>query len=145
MLSRFTADELGLAIDGSETGFWVWDLEADDVRWSSQLGKIYCLKAANLPGNFAEFSALLPPSTGDKLKDAIAASADHINGRFKFEHQIIRPNGKFGWVRNCGHVELDKNRCPAKVCVIAIDITEQKLAELSLQQREDQFLSLIHI
>jgi len=115
MLSRFTADELCLAIDGSEAGFWVWDLEADDVRWSSQLGKIYCLEAANFPDNFDEFSALLPPSTGDKLKDAITASVDHFNGRFKLEHKIIRPNGKVGWVRNCGHVELDKNRSPAKV------------------------------
>ena len=139
MLSRFTADELCLAIDGSEAGFWVWDLEADDVRWSSQLGKIYCLEAANFPDNFDEFSALLPPSTGDKLKDALTASVDHVNGRFKLEHKIIRPNGKVGWVRNCGHVELDKNRSPAKVCVIAIDITEQKLAELSLQEREDHF------
>ena len=138
MLDRFTTDELCFAIDGAEIGFWVWDLYADDVRWSPQLGVIYDIEETYFPSNFAEFSAILPPYVDEKLKDVIAASADHVNGRFQLEHQVIRQDGHPGWVRNCGRVEFDEYQRPVKVCSITIDITEQKLAELSLQEREEQ-------
>ena len=139
MLDRFTTDELCSAIESANFGFWVWDLDADDVRWSSPLGDIYGIEPALFPGNAAELQATLPPSAGLKLQDDILASVDQATGQFEFVHQIVRRDGHTGWVRNCGHVDFHENRQPAKISAIAIDITEQKLAELALQKREEQF------
>ena len=139
ILDQFTADELALATGGASFGVWVWDLEADDIRWSSKLGDIYGIDASLYPTNAAELLAILPASVGINLKADILASVDQVTGRFEFDHQIDRRDGQVGWVRNCGHVEFDGYGQPIKFCATAIDINEQKITELALQKREEQF------
>ena len=139
ILDQFTTEELALATGGASFGIWVWDLEADNIRWSSKLGDIYGIETSLYPTNAAELLAILPASVGINLKADILASVDQVTGRFEFDHQIDRRDGQVGWVRNCGHVEFDGYGQPIKFCATAIDINEQKITELALQKREEQF------
>ena len=139
ILDQFTTEELALATGGASFGVWVWDLEADDIRWSSKLGDIYGIDELLYPTNAAELLAILPPSVGINFKADILASVDQVTGRFEFDHQIDRHDGQVGWVRNCGHIEFDVDMRPVKLCATTIDISEQKVAELALQKREEQF------
>ncbi len=139
MFDRITPDELRLAIDGARLSCWTWDFKADVIRWSSHLGDIYNVEAAQFPTNIAELSAILPPSIGANLQEQILASADQLSGRFELDHPITRHGGTDGWVRNSGHVEFDDEHRPVKLCAIANDITAEKQTSSSLQKLQTLF------
>ena len=77
---QFTADELALATGGASFGVWVWDLGADNIRWSSKLGDIYGIDASLYPTNATELLDILPASVGINLKADILASVDQVTG-----------------------------------------------------------------
>ncbi len=145
MLDRFTASELRWAIDGSGFGIWSWDLRADKIRWSSQLGEIYGVEPENFPDNVAALSAMLPLSISDNLQAQIISSADQESGQFAFEHPIIRPGNQTGWVRNTGQIEFDKNRRATSLVAIAADITKQKQTDHLVKTQEQHFLRLCEL
>ena len=138
MLDRSSDGDLRWLVGDARLGLWIWSVQADEVCWVSQVGEIYGVEPSDFPENFAAFEALLPPDD-ENLQAKIFSSMDQESGRFEFEHSIIRPDGSVGWIQNSGCVEFDENRNPSRIGAVALDITEQKQAELSLQTREDQF------
>ena len=55
-------------------------------------------------------------------------------GQIQQEYRIVRPDGQIRWLQDRISVICDKAGAPQHVGGIATDITEQKLAELSLQE-----------
>ena len=40
---RGLEERLRLALEGTETGFWEWDIASDTVEWSENMGPLYGL------------------------------------------------------------------------------------------------------
>ena len=139
MLDQFSPHELQQLVDVANVGQWSWNLDSDEIRWSSQLGDIFGLEPDDYPDNIAELSALVPPSYGEDLRARFLESVDQESGCFEFDHPFIRGDGSDGWVRNRGRVEFCDQNQPRKLAAIVFDITTQKEIELSLQTREEQF------
>ena len=136
MLDQFSPHELQQLVDVANVGQWSWNLDSDEIRWSSQLGDIFGLEPDDYPDNIAELSALVPPSYGEDLRARFLESVDQESGCFEFDHPFIRGDGSDGWVRNRGRVEFCDQNQPRKLAAIVFDITTQKEIELSLQTRD---------
>lgn len=126
MFKDFSAEQWHWAIDGAAIGLWSWDIDADVIHWSSQLGDMYGMDPEDYPDDIAAVAVLLPPPAGSNLEAQILDSTEDANGRFDFEHPIRRADGSDGWIRNVGRIEFDAQRRPSKLSAIAIDITRQK-------------------
>src|ERR1700754_596258 len=48
-------ERLRLALEGTETGFWEWDIGSDTVEWSENMGPMYGLPRGTQPSGHAEY------------------------------------------------------------------------------------------
>ena len=46
---RGLEERLRLALEGTETGFWEWDVATDTVEWSYNMGPLYGLPRGTQP------------------------------------------------------------------------------------------------
>ena len=52
---RGLEERLRLALEGTETGFWEWDVATDTVEWSDNMGPLYGLPRGTQPNGVDDF------------------------------------------------------------------------------------------
>ena len=119
-------------------GSWQWDVATNDISWSDELYRIYGLKPQEREIGFEEFISLIHPEDQERVQGVIGAAFS--SGKpFDFEHRIILPNKRQRILHGMGKVITDKDGKPARMLGTSQDITEQKVAELALQQSDQRF------
>ena len=67
---RGLEERLRLALEGTETGFWEWDVATDTVEWSDNMGPLYGLPRGTQPAGVSTTS-----STGSSTRATARRSA----------------------------------------------------------------------
>ena len=138
-------DDLRMAAEAGQLGFYSFDLETLEHVWSSGLRYIFGL-ASDAPAP-AAILPLIHPDDRERAKAAIEASFDPVTGgMFQDEHRIVRPDGSVRWVLVKGQVTFAGEGAARKAkhgagCVL--DITERKLAETALVASEERYRTLV--
>jgi serine phosphatase RsbU (regulator of sigma subunit)/PAS domain-containing protein len=128
---RVGEDRLRLALDGTETGFWEWDLGAQRLYWTDGLGPMFGLDRGATPPDFAAFLALIHPDDRAGVEAEIRdASPD--DGPFLLEFRTIHPDRSERWIASRTRVVSDSNGRPSKVVGVAGDLTERRRREDAL-------------
>src|SRR3954467_2778467 len=52
---RGLEERLRLALEGTETGFWEWEIASDAVEWSDNMGPMYGLPRGTQPAGLDDF------------------------------------------------------------------------------------------
>src|SRR5215207_3498050 len=52
---RGLEERLRLALEGTETGFWEWDIATDTIEWSDNMGPLYGLPRGTQPAGVSDF------------------------------------------------------------------------------------------
>ena len=138
---------LDLAMSGSGTGMWDWNVETDDAFFSEQWAELIGRDREDLIPTGAEFINLTHPSDRPQVVEAINR---HLDGETDFYEATFRlchedpDQGDDGWVwiRARGRlIERTPSGEPLRMIGVQSDVTEQKLAEAKLQEAEDRFRS----
>ena len=87
-------------------------------------------------------SVVIPPDDARKMKEHIKALTPE-NPVALIEHRIIMPSGDIRWQRWSDRAIFDKNGHVAEYQTVGRDITEQKRAEIALQDSERRFADII--
>jgi PAS domain S-box-containing protein len=119
-------------------GSWQWDVATNEISWSDELYRIYGLKPQEREIGFEEFISLIHPEDQEHVQGVIGA-AFSSGQPFDFEHRIILPNKRQRILHGLGKVITDKDGKPVRMLGTSQDITEQKVAELELQQSDQRF------
>lgn len=119
----------------AKVGSWTYDIVDDSMHLSNETCRIFGLPDSTR-GN--EKSYLDRTDPRDRAMVALAWSAALQGNVFDIEHRInIRE--RVAWIRHSAEILCDANGKPVKAVGISQDITEQKLAEISLRQSESKF------
>ena len=107
-----------LAMSAADLVTWEWDLERDEVLWtSSQVGL-----SAPTRGSLSAFLAIVHPGDrrrlGRALGRAISSGREH-----DIEFRIVHPNTGIRWYALRGKVVRDARRRPIRMVGIANDVT----------------------
>jgi PAS domain S-box-containing protein len=142
------ADRLEMALLGSGSGFWDWNIQTGEVyfneRWASMLG--YSL--SEIKPNISAWDDLLHPD--DRWYTEITLDK-HLKGESPFyvsEHRLKAKDGSWKWILDTGKViERDNEGKPIRAVGTHIDITKQKSYELELEKNllQQEMLSEIAI
>lgn len=128
---------LRLALDAARMGNWEWNLQTGMIAWSPRLEQLYCLSANTAEISYETFLAIVHPEdralVEQATKGAIATGED-----CDIEYRIIWPDQSIRWIQSKGQVIYDETGKPLQTIGINLDITQQKLAEEQLRQREEQ-------
>ena len=127
-----------LALEGNNDGIWDWNLLDQtvffSVRWKSMLG----YQDHEIKNEFPEWSDRVHP---DDLPNVLDQVFLHLIGDTPFyqsEHRLRCKDGTYKWVLDRGKAFYNEQGKPLRMVGSHTDITERRLAEESIQDRNEQ-------
>jgi PAS domain S-box-containing protein len=118
-------------------GSWSWDLRTGDVWWSDELYRIFELDPATFTPSVSANAAYVHPEDRDAYHEAVARVLSE-GGLLDYELRVVAASG----VKHCrsrGQVELDAGGTPIRLYGTFHDVTQSRLAKLTLQASEQRF------
>ena len=133
---RQREEQLRFVLEGSELGFWDWNLETQSVkrneRWAIMLGYTY----EEIQQTTQQWTDFIYP---DDRERAWASIKDVLEGRsliHKIEYRMLHKEGGYRWILDQAKVmQRDNNGNPIRMCGTHTDITERKNLELELERQ----------
>lgn len=118
---------LELAQKAAKTGTFEWNLQTNEITWTSEVEALYGLAPGSFGGQYEHWIELLHPDDRTKIESAT------INQRgLDTEFRILHPNGNTRWIAVQSSLVSEPSQ-PLRMLGIQMDITEKK-------QLEAQFL-----
>src|SRR6201988_3509157 len=113
-------------------GYWIWNLETNQVVFSNETCRIYGIKPQEDPIDLAAIRELIhPEDRGYVFENAERAVRDGVH--IETEHRLIRPSGEIRIVYSRGDLTRDASGRPYEMFGTCQDITERKQAEEELK------------
>jgi PAS domain S-box-containing protein len=109
-------------------GYWVWDLETNQVIWSEETYRIFGLVPQVGSMDIAIVGEMFHPDDREAVF-RIAEEAIRTGTRADFAHRLIRPDGEIRTVHSLGDLKKDSAGRPYQMFGTTQDITDRKRAE----------------
>jgi len=131
-----TEERLQLALAASNMGTWEWNVQTNNLEWSTELKSLFGLKP-HTTITYDLYLSLLHPSDRPVLQAAIAQTLK--DGQpYQIEHRCVWPDGSIHWLLSRGKALL-KNKKATHVIGTTMSIDKRKKAELRLHESEERF------
>ena len=127
-------ERLQLATSAAEMGVWDWDIRSGTMIWDSTMRELY-KTGPSAPIGLHSWSNALHP---DDRASAEGALAEALAGRAEFRttFRIVDGAGQLKHLRAEATVHRDANGEPLRMVGVNWNVTEQRLAELTLKSTE---------
>ncbi|MDD3364475.1 MAG: PocR ligand-binding domain-containing protein [Syntrophomonas sp.] len=133
-------ERLRLVLDGSTDGFWVWNIETDEIYRSERWAEILGCSLEEIEPCLQSWKKLLHPSD---MQNTIKLLNEHLDGRtskYEVEYRLITESGELKWISERGRVVSWNNKGkPIRMAGTGTDITERKRMEEAMRLSEDKF------
>jgi PAS domain S-box-containing protein len=128
-------DRLRQAQAVAKIGSWVMDLATSTISWSEETYRICGIDRSDAAPSYELFLARVHPDDRDALIAAYA-KAGGSGTPFLFEHRLLMPDGTVKWVQERCEFTAGPDGTTVRAVGTTQDITEQKAAEVALQQSQ---------
>lgn len=135
--------QLRFVLEGAELGFWDWDIATGKVdrnaRWAEMLGYTY----SEIQHTTKQWTDFIHPDDRVRAWDSISAVLEGRADIHKIEYRMFHKDGGVRWILDQANVmQRGADGKPLRMCGTHTDITDHKIAEVSLE-REREFLAQI--
>ncbi len=111
-------------------GNWNWNIDTNQLAWSSEIYRIFKLDPDNFDSKFEAFLRLVHPDDRDFVNDSVKMALNKKKS-YCIDHSIILPENSQKIVRNQAEVVLDNDGEVVMMMGTIQDITDIKKAEES--------------
>lgn len=133
-LSRTMAARLTLALEVAQIGVWEWDFASRKLVWDARMYEIYGIKAGTPIGS-DQWRQAVHPEDMDQASGIFAhAEHDGLQGRHQF--RIVHPTRGVRFIETAEQLVLDAAGRPIACIGVDQDVTEQRLAQEAILQRQ---------
>jgi len=130
---RETKQRLDLALQGSDTGVWDYNMDTNEVLWDETVERLFGIESDEFEGTLDAFIERVHSDDRDKLKSAIQTAIKE-DEQFESEYRIPRDDGEQRWVRARGGIFSDDGS--ERMVGIVTDISERKENERKITKFE---------
>jgi PAS domain S-box-containing protein len=126
---RGLEDRLRLALEGTETGFWEWEIASDAVEWSDNVGPMYGLPRGSQPAGFGAYiERCVDAAERAELRMLVRRAAEE---GIPYEHDVrVRlPDGGERWLHSRVRVLEGPDGRPERLIGLLTDVTERRRRE----------------
>ena len=135
---RESEERLRLAQLKTGVGIWDWDVRTGQVTWTAQLAAIFGIQTDSVTC-YSDFRDRVHPDDIEAIESERDAAVRRREA-FNFEFRVLRLDGHVRWIAATGGALYDEvTGTPIRVLGNNVDVTERKLAEQSLAERNAQF------
>ncbi|WP_026999378.1 PAS domain S-box protein [Eisenibacter elegans] len=138
---RSTKDFLLQTNQVAKVGGWIYEVTTDKLVWTETVYDIHELPY-DFPLTVASARAFYDPESRAKLKAAVDQVISQ-GGNYDLELQIVTASGEHRWTRGIGNTIVENGRC-VRLYGTFQDIHRQKLAEIALQETQQQLESIFN-
>ncbi|MBD2258243.1 PAS domain S-box protein [Pseudanabaena sp. FACHB-2040] len=131
---RESEERWQLALRGSNDGIWDWNVQTDEVffstRWKTMLG----YKAHEIDNHFDEWKKRVHP---DDLISVTQSIQNHFAQKTPFyinEHRVLCKDGTYKWILDRGQAIWDEAGKVLRIVGSHTDVTERRELEAALQR-----------
>jgi hypothetical protein len=128
--------QLSLALESAHMGTFDWDVQSGALSWSDTMSRLCGLDPAEFKGRIEQFWPCVIEQDRQQIKAAIRASFEHKQD-YRTEFRVAWADQSVHWILAQGRTYFDSHGNPHRMIGTAIDITERKLAEESLQRSHE--------
>ena len=130
-------ERLRLAQLRTGVGVWDWNLRTGKMTWTPELETLFGLEPGTVK-SYANFRDRVHPDDIAAI-EANRETAIRRRATFRNEFRIIRSDGQVRWILSLGGAFYDQETgAPVRILGNNLDITERKLAEQTLAERNAQ-------
>jgi PAS domain S-box-containing protein len=117
------------ALEGTDTGVWLRDVEQGVIRWSDQVGPLFGLPAGAQPGDHQQYlDEAVHPDDRAALGASVAQALGSGEG-FAQEFRVALPEGVVRWLGTRTHVVRGRAGEPVELIGLVYDVTERRRRE----------------
>lgn len=136
--------QLRFVLEGSELGFWDWDIAAGKVdrndRWAVMLGYTH----GEIQHTVMQWTDFIHPEDRARALDSIKAVIEGRSNMHRLEYRMLHKDGSIRWILDQASVmQRDADGKPVRMCGTHTDITARKQTELEQQQRDQYQRALL--
>lgn len=132
---------ISTATKAAQIGIWEWDIVNNVLIWDERMFSIYGLKCANNAGVYESWLKGLHPE--DKAKsDKESKLALSGEKEYDTEFRVIWPDNSIHYIKAQGEVIRDDQGNPVRMVGINYDVTEQKLNNQKIREKDQEFRKL---
>lgn len=132
---------LKLVIQGSNDGFWDWDMKTGEVRHSDRWAEMLGYRPDEIVPSVRSWKSLVHP---DDIPAAMQVFREHLDGlrsQYRIEYRMRNKAGEWLWILDRGKVvEWDGNGAPLRMSGTATDISERKRVEEEKKSLQNELL-----
>jgi PAS domain S-box-containing protein len=137
-----TNRRLDLALDGTDTGVYEWNLETDEMVWDEATAELFGTTPTAFEGTASAFYEYIHPDDRQSLEAAferVSESDERVDAEFRTD-----VDGETRWLRTRGVIEERDAQAP-RLVAIATDITARKERERTLRANNDSLQELTQL
>jgi PAS domain S-box-containing protein len=124
-------ETLAMALEGTSTGVWVWDVVRDTVRWSASQGPLHGMSRGATPSGYAAWLDGVHPEDREQVQAIIEQGLADGHG-YECEFRTSASDGR--WLHARGRVLRDRDGRALSVVGLTVDVTERHRRETELEQ-----------
>ncbi|MDK9700829.1 MAG: PAS domain S-box protein [bacterium] len=146
-LHKLTASEerLQMVLEGSQLAIWDWDINSGVISRNQRWTQLLDMPLEAMSGDLLQWETLVHPEDLPFVKKLLNAHLRGFIDRFMIEYRVQTSRGRWLWVHESGRViRWDETGKPIRMAGILYDITDRKLAELQLQEKEQRYRELFN-
>jgi signal transduction histidine kinase/ActR/RegA family two-component response regulator/uncharacterized membrane protein affecting hemolysin expression len=145
-------ERLRLALEGSRTGTWDWNLLTNRATWDDYMYPLFARTKVQFDGTIESVLPVVHPDDRAKLKQALRNAAK-TNQDLNIDFRVIDPDGAIRYMASRGHVFCDDAGRSVRMTGVSMDVTASKQIEEELSRakeaaeaankEKDQFLAIV--
>jgi len=141
---RESEEQLKLALEGANDGLWDWDIKNNTAyfspRWQTMLG----FEPGEVRPHINSKEKLIHPEDINRVRETLQEHLDGKSAIYQSEHRVKARKGEWVWILDRGKVvERDKKGKPLRIVGTHTDITERKIAEEAVRERETRIAAIL--
>ncbi|MEM9005275.1 MAG: PAS domain-containing protein [Cyanobacteria bacterium P01_F01_bin.86] len=137
------SNKLELAIESAQIGIWDWDSENDRLSWDARMFEIYGVRPEAFQESYQDWANRVHPEDLAQYEAGKRIRNQNNEKEYTQEFRIFRPDNTIRYILSTAFIERDEQGQPIRMVGTNLDITDRKMAELSLQQSEEKFRMLV--
>ncbi|RKD93875.1 PAS domain S-box protein [Halopiger aswanensis] len=128
---RETKRRLELALEGTNTGLWEWNVDTDEIEWSATLERLVGLEPGEFGGTYEAFKRRVHPDDVDRVEGALDTAVEERE-LYRIEFRMQHEDGDWVWIGARGRLVSEMGG--RRMIGILNDVTERIEYERELER-----------